>query len=827
MARATIDFGIDLGTTNSEIACFEGESIRIFKNNSDNDATPSAVSMNDRGEITVGAKAKQRAEEDRDNAKSEFKRLMGTQESLHFAKANKTLTPIELSAEVLKSLRGDVFHRTGEEVVSAVITVPAMFELPACDATRKAAALAGIEYSQQLQEPIAAALAYGFQADAQKKAFWLIYDLGGGTFDASLMSVRDGALAVVDNAGDNYLGGKDFDWAIVDFTLKQLRSEYDLAAMKRDDKRFLSAFAKLKGACEEAKIGLSRRNSVSIECDNLCQDGRGKSVDVNCDLSSQQLESLMTPFLERTLSICRDLIKRNHLSPNDIERLVLVGGPTLSPILRDFLKSELGIFTDYKVDPITIVAQGAAIYAGAQKNPVGRRDRAQGQFNIELQYEPVTQETEPFAAGKVVNSSTGAPPEAGYEIEFARADNTWRSGKIPIKANGAVFTTLSARERKANAYSIALYDPTGIQVSISPDSFKITHGMTLSGIPLPRSLGVALAGDELRVYLKKGSSLPTKQKCKHSTTKEVKRGSAEDALRIPVVEGEHPKASRNRLIYNLVIPGTRFSRDLPAESEVEVAIEVDESRKVTARAYIPLLDEEFEEVFEGLATHLDADALQKRLDAERERLREAQKTQRENYDPEVNSALEKIEREQSPDSVQKGVSAAKGGDADAREQAERQILDLQAALDAVDAKLEWPRVEREAIEELNYTRLRVKEWGDSDEKRQLTLLEEEVNQAIAQKNAEALKALSESVVSLGVKASLKDPSFWIGLLNSLKGRISSMTDSQAAQRLAAAGERAVRENNIPALKDVARQLVDLLPADEKGDFASNYGGTLR
>lgn len=176
--RTTIDFGIDLGTTNSAIALLKGVATDIIKNNADADITPSAVSIDKKGTVQVGQRAKNRNIEAPEDAYLEFKRRMGTDHVYHFKSSGQARTPEDLSAEVLKSLRADVQQRTGELVEASVVTVPAAFELHQCDATRKAAQLAGLKESPLLQEPVAAALAHGFQVDGEK-AYWLVYDFGG------------------------------------------------------------------------------------------------------------------------------------------------------------------------------------------------------------------------------------------------------------------------------------------------------------------------------------------------------------------------------------------------------------------------------------------------------------------------------------------------------------------------------------------------------------------------------------------------------------------------------------------------------------------------
>src|SRR5262245_5882221 len=233
MSRNTIDFGIDLGTTNSSIAVLRGTESEVIKNNENSELTPSAFGYGKNGNHLVGKHAKNLWIEEHGNAALEFKLQMGAPTAYHFGRSGKSMSPEELSAEVLKELRAAVRQQLHEDLQAAVITIPAAFELPQCKATERAAQLAGISNSPLLQEPIAAALAYGFQ-NGDRKAFWLVYDLGGGTFDAAIMQVTDGLIQVVNHGGDNNLGGKLIDWKIVDdLFVPACSPEYKISNFKR------------------------------------------------------------------------------------------------------------------------------------------------------------------------------------------------------------------------------------------------------------------------------------------------------------------------------------------------------------------------------------------------------------------------------------------------------------------------------------------------------------------------------------------------------------------------------------------------------------------
>jgi molecular chaperone DnaK len=243
--------------------------------------------------------------------------------------------------------------------------VPAAFELPQCEATKRAAQLAGFAISPLLQEPVAAALAYSFQSESEK-VFWLVYDFGGGTFDAAIIQVRDGVIQVVNHGGDNHLGGKLIDWAIVEeLLIPAVTREFSLTDFRRGNPKWRAAIGKLKYHAELAKIRVSRDETAEIIIDFLCQDDRGEAVRFEHELKRADVERLMEPFIARSINICQKVLQGKRLGVGNIEKVLLVGGPTLTPYLRQRLADRdegLGIPLEFRVDPLTVVAQGRGYF---------------------------------------------------------------------------------------------------------------------------------------------------------------------------------------------------------------------------------------------------------------------------------------------------------------------------------------------------------------------------------------------------------------------------------------------------------------------------------
>ena len=361
-----IQIGIDLGTTNSEIAIVSGGLAQVVKNTYGDEFTPSVFGVSKAGNEEVGKKPYQRyfkdatAEETRNN-KPEIKRLMGSDESVNFPRLNKSYNAEQISAKILAALKQDALRKAPElNTAAAVITVPAHFSTIQAEATKRAGALAGFSYVVLLQEPIAAAISYGFGKDKDEN--YLVYDLGGGTFDCALISCKDGNLKVLEHSGDNFLGGKDIDAKIVESViLPHLKAHCGVGEIS--DK---VALAKLKYAAEQAKIQLSSMSETTIEVDISLNEAE---IYENIPLSRAKLQEILAPLIERTLACCQKTIDESGIKKEAVGKIVLVGGPTQLPFIKEALQQRFDIVVDSSSDPLTAVARGACIYAMGQSIP--------------------------------------------------------------------------------------------------------------------------------------------------------------------------------------------------------------------------------------------------------------------------------------------------------------------------------------------------------------------------------------------------------------------------------------------------------------------------
>ena len=346
--------GIDLGTTNSCVAVLEGGEPKVIPNSEGNRTTPSVVAFKGDDEL-VGETAKRQAVTNVKNTISSIKRKMGTSEKVE---ANgKKYTPEEISAKILSKLKKDAESYLGEKVTKAVITVPAYFNDAERQATKNAGKIAGLEVERIINEPTAAALAYGLDKQDKLQTI-LVYDLGGGTFDVSILELGDGVFEVKSTSGNNRLGGDDFDERISDYLVSEFKKEHGIDLSK--DKM---AMQRIKDASEKAKKDLSGMTNAQISLPFITQSDEGP-LHMEMTLSKAKFEDLCRDLFDSTLEPVRKALKDAKLKASDIDKVILVGGSTRIPYIQELVKKELGQEPNKGVNPDEVVAMGAAIQGG-------------------------------------------------------------------------------------------------------------------------------------------------------------------------------------------------------------------------------------------------------------------------------------------------------------------------------------------------------------------------------------------------------------------------------------------------------------------------------
>ena len=345
--------GIDLGTTNSCVAVLEGGKASVITNAEGERTTPSVVSYKN-GEIKVGTVAKNEAITSSDVVRSN-KRYIGTDHKFHVN--GKDVTPVEVSAQILMKLKKDAEAYLNDKVTKAVITVPAYFNDAQRQATKDAGKVAGLEVERIINEPTAAAIAYGIDKQDKNQKI-LVYDLGGGTFDVSVLEIGDGVYEVLATAGNNKLGGDDFDQRIIDYLVEEFKKQngIDLSTDKL-------ALQRLKDAAEKAKKDLSSAVTTNISLPFITQGANGP-LHLDVTLTRAKFEDLIRDLVESTTKQVKDALKEANLSSSDLDKVLLVGGSTRIPCVQELVKRETGKDPSKEVNPDEVVAMGAAIQGG-------------------------------------------------------------------------------------------------------------------------------------------------------------------------------------------------------------------------------------------------------------------------------------------------------------------------------------------------------------------------------------------------------------------------------------------------------------------------------
>ena len=346
--------GIDLGTTNSCVAVLEGGEPKVIANAEGNRTTPSVVAFKGDEEL-VGEVAKRQAVTNVKNTISSIKRKMGTSEKVEAG--GKKWTPEEISAKILGKLKKDAESYLGEKVTKAVITVPAYFNDAERQATKNAGKIAGLEVERIINEPTAAALAYGLDKQDKLQTI-LVYDLGGGTFDVSILELGDGVFEVKATSGNNRLGGDDFDARVTDYLVSEFKKDHGI-----DLSKDTMAMQRIKDAAEKAKKDLSSMTTTQVSLPFIAQNDEGP-VHMDMTLTKAKFEDLCRDLFDSTLEPVRKALKDANMTAKDINKVILVGGSSRIPYIQELVKKELGQEPNKSVNPDEVVAMGAAIQGG-------------------------------------------------------------------------------------------------------------------------------------------------------------------------------------------------------------------------------------------------------------------------------------------------------------------------------------------------------------------------------------------------------------------------------------------------------------------------------
>lgn len=619
---STINFGIDLGTTNSLIAKCSNGVVEVFKNPIGHRETlPSVVGFR-KERILVGEKAKEYVEKDAANVFASFKRKMGTSENFFVPNLGDFKSPIQLSSMVLNELKNFIY--TGEVPQSVVITIPASFDTVQSNATKQAGYDAGFKEVILLQEPIAASLAFVNKgAEKITDGQWLVYDLGGGTFDVALVKVEFGEMKVIDHEGNNYLGGLDFDNLIIEQLIvpeiEKLGSFADiLNNLKSSSGKYNKLYYELLYKAEEAKIILSSSYATEIEFE--IEDDNGKSIDALITIQKEDFNTIIQPKVLETIAFTKTIIERNQLKAGDVKETILIGGSTYIPLVRSLLQKELGVDVNASVDPTTAVAIGAAYYAGTKSsnyevasnlNVVNEEPAAETLIEIKTAYQKNTNEREEYFSAIISGEITG------LQYRIMREDGGFDSGLKPVTTR--IEEVLNLLPDTLNVFHLKVYNAQNtVAVKVAP--IQIVQGkFSIYGQPLPND--ICLEVDDvynntthLELIFEKNAILPIKKTITKTISRTIVKGS-DDQLLINVLEGSrYATAQSNLSIGVIAINGKDLETDLIKGSDVDLSIEITESRDIKITAYINVTDQEYAHVFSPTSRTVNTHRLLEEVD---------------------------------------------------------------------------------------------------------------------------------------------------------------------------------------------------------------------
>ena len=593
MKHITIDYGIDLGTTNSAICRMEHGEPTIIRSDCGLETMPSCVSFKKGGAIRIGQSAyadlgndKLRALKKKSamasNSCVEFKRYMGSDVRFTNANAEHLWSPEELSAQIVKTLCSFV---SDDEVKAAVITVPAKFTVNQKDATLEAARLAGIKQVELLQEPIAASIAYGLKAE-EKNGIWMVFDFGGGTLDVALVHVSDGIMQVFDTGGDNYLGGKNIDEAIVSkIILPQITQRYALDLSDNEHHKLFTEALKVEAEKVKNKLSYSDCDTIYLEAGDWGEDEDGEEIELEINITRQNLEDTIRPILQKAVDVCKTLMLRNNISYGKLSHLILIGGPTFIPLLRKMLKEQVTENVETGINPMTAVATGAAIYASTIPMKIDENDIEDDVLQLSIDFEATT-----------IDSHVLIPIKAKHFtqnlcVKMVRRSDGMESANVVIGEQGGLIE-LDLISNQPNTFRIVA-SINDVEVKCFPSELTIVQGTKAGTAILPYNIGIEVYNPKKNrcvftafTGLEKNRPLPAVGTVYGlKTLTDLHPGKEDDIVRIAVYQGDDSAEGKTAALFEYVsdvtVSGDDIISFIPQGSIINIKIDVNRSEMMT------------------------------------------------------------------------------------------------------------------------------------------------------------------------------------------------------------------------------------------------------
>lgn len=828
------DCGIDLGTTNSCLAIPDNDhGFEIIDNTADRmSVTPSAVLINGKGRMLIGQRAynSQKVED----LAIQFKRQMGLSKMIPFASAKIEKMPEELSSEILKQLRSDAETRLNRPIENVVITVPAAFKTLQSEATNKAGKLAGFKNIILLQEPIAAAVAYGAKPDSKDK-HWMVFDYGGGTLDVAIISTLDNRLTVENSEGDNYFGGSDIDRILFrEVVLKKLKAEgYHVDELFDESTSSGKSLArKIQLDCERCKIELSNKDTAILEIFDI-DDDEGEPIEFECEITRAELESLIADTIERSIVIAKKALAGADVKAEQLDKILLVGGSTFIPLVRQRLAEEFGVPLDSSLNPMTVVAAGAAIYASTSVIDVEEEVELTSASNaiINLTYDPISSEETVNVIGKVANISDVSIAKVKIDCAINKdfSGVCWTSGWMELldQYTGIFDVDVLLQKGILNHFRVSACDSTGTEIVIENPYFDIKHNETvlkMSAPPATMSIGVQIRDpktgyDVLYHVIKKNSPLPAQDDRTFKLSRDIDP-MHDDCITIRIWEGENTQnPEANFPAGAITVQSSAMDRMIPKGTEIELTIVADENRNIRVSGYIPDFDFIIPE--ETLRAEAKVD-LEERMDTVDKKIQQSEVSIQRLKDQGVDvSALEA-----ELDQVKSGYDSAYGkvdSDEAAVNSYVEQFYDVESKIIREERKHQQQKNNSKNDDTVKQAREQVENYGDEEAKAAWAELEESYSLA---ETAEEKGFIANKMSNLGFQAMTTN----YGWLKSFFSIVLSKpetkyTNAQKAEYWKSQAYLAMDSRNATQLRKAVFELLDLMTSSAN-QAVSAFGADL-
>lgn len=823
----TINYGIDLGTTNSAIAKFIKGEVIIFSNPQDygRNTLPSVVAYR-KDRITVGNKAKEFLEKDPHNVVGVFKRKMGTSESFKIKSINESKTPIELSAQVLKELK--TFVNTGDNLDAVVITIPASFDTIQSNATKEAGIQAGFKQVVLLQEPIAASLAYANMKKEREmqEGQWLVYDLGGGTFDVALIRIKDGEMKVLDHEGDNFLGGADFDNMIVEkLVIPKICEKFNFSNLEDDMK---SASGKLNAKyyvllrrAEEAKITLSSKTSAEIVVDGF-EDEDGNEIDMEIVITRSEFNELIRPNIDGTIEMIKQILTRNSLKPIDLQFTLMVGGSTYIPYVRSRVEEVLQIPANCEIDPTTAVAIGAAYYSATKPKEIEKKGtKTKTSISIKTSYNKASKEKDELFSARVTGNTEG------LSFRITRQDGGFDSGNK--KLTERISEDLPLVDGAFNFFSLVVYDSQNNIIETDIEQIGINSGFGISGQPIPEDICLEVddfdnpGKTRLLLMFQKNTVLPLRKSITFPLNKGLLKGNESDHIVINVLEGSHLALPQsNKGIAFLTINGNMLKRDISKGSDLEITISITESRDITVGAYLNMADQEFKQIFNPKERHTPIEFLKEQVEdlADKLEIEIQEATDKEDY--ETAGVLSRLKKEM--ETVSEETESLTSDDVtDKRYQLEDKKRKIAQEIDSATKSKRIQQVKAHYFETKEECETMLDENGNDHERKTFNDIVAQEITFFATNSPLKIQEKSDELHSIISKIRWRTPDFLTNIFQWCKNNQTRMNEQTQAKSLVDAGNFAIESQNWDRLSEINSGLLNLLPKGAEKEATTRIG----